>query len=109
MNNLEIAKIYKRIYDLENINKIKNEDHHTYKIDDFGIISLYHIVIDKNYYYIKPNSSIYLNFSGYLISNSIANLTFRINILIIIMKEYILLIKILILVAGLILICLFIL
>ena len=81
MSNLEIAKLYKRIYHLENINKIKNEDYYTYKIDDFGIIYLNHIIIDKNYYYIKPESSIYLSFSGYLISNGIANLTFRINIL----------------------------
>ena len=81
MSNLEIAKLYKRIYHLENINNIKNEDHYTYKIDDFGIICTHYIVIDKNYYYIKPTSPIYVTFSGYLISNGTANLTFRVNIL----------------------------
>ena len=81
MSNLEIAKLYKRIYHLENINNVKNEDHYTYKIDDFGITCLDYIVIDKNYYYIKPTSPIYIKFSGYLISNGQANLTFRVNIL----------------------------
>ena len=81
MSNLEIAKLYKRISILENINNVKNEDHYTYKIDDFGIVCLNHIVIDKNYYYIKPISPIYVTFSGYLISNGTANLTFRVNIL----------------------------
>ena len=81
MSNLEIAKLYKRIHHLENINNVKNEDHYTYKIDDFGIICLNHIVIDKNYYYIKSTSPIYVTFSGYLISNGTANLTFRVNIL----------------------------
>ena len=39
MNNLEIAKLYKRISLLENINNVKNnDDHYTYEIDDFGII-----------------------------------------------------------------------
>ena len=81
MSNLEIAKLYKRIHHLENINNVKNEDHYTYKIDDFGIICPNHIVIDKNYYYIKSISPIYITFSGYLISNGTANLTFRANIL----------------------------
>ena len=81
MSNLEIAKLYKRIYHLENINNVKNEDHYTYKIDDFGIICSNYIVIDKNYYYIKPTSPIYVTFSGYLISNGTANLTFRASIL----------------------------
>ena len=66
---------------LENINNVKNEDHYIYKIDDFGIKCLNYIVIDKNYYYIKPTSPIYIKFSGYLISNAQANLTFRVNIL----------------------------
>ena len=81
MSNLEISKLYKRIYLLENINNVKNEDHYTYKIDDFGIICTHYIVIDKNYYYIKPTSPIYVNFSGYLIANGQANLTFKVNIL----------------------------
>ena len=81
MSNLEIAKLYKRIHHLENINNVKNEDHYTYKIDDFGIICLNHIVIDKNYSYIKSTSPIYITFSGYLISNGTVNLTFRANIL----------------------------
>ena len=81
MSNLEIAKLYKRIHHLKNINNIKNEDHYTYKIDDFGIICPNYIVIDKNYYYIKPTSPIYVTFSGYLIANGQANLTFRVNIL----------------------------
>ena len=81
MSNLEIAKLYKRIYQLENINNVKNEDHYTYKIDDFGIICPNYIVIDKNYYYIKPISPIYVTFSEYLISNGTANLTFRASIL----------------------------
>ena len=80
MSNLEIAKLYKRIYPLENINNVKNEDHYTYKIDDFGITCLNYIVIDKNYY-IKLTSSIHVTFSGYLIANRQANLTFRVNIL----------------------------
>ena len=57
------------------------DDQYIYKIDDFGITSLNHIVIDKNYYYIKPTVPIYINFSGYLIANKQANLTFRVNIL----------------------------
>ena len=81
MNNLEIAKLYKRIHHLENINNVKNEDHYFYEIDDFGITHTNYIVIDKNYYYIKPTSPIYVTFSGYLISNGTANLTFRANIL----------------------------
>ena len=81
MSNLEIAKLCKRIYHLENINNIKNEDHYFYEIDDFGITCLNYIVIDKNYYYIKPTSPIYVTFSGYLICNGTANLTFRVNIL----------------------------
>ena len=79
MSNLEISKLYKRIYHLENINNVK--DHYFYEIDDFGITCLNYIVIDKNYYYIKPTSSIYIKFSGYLISNGQANSTFRVNIL----------------------------
>ena len=81
MSSLEIAKLYKRISILENINNVKNEDHYFYEIDDFGITSPNYIVIDKNYYYIKSTSPIYVTFSGYLISNGEANLTFRINIL----------------------------
>ena len=81
MSNLEIAKLYKRIYHLENINNVKNEDHYFYEIDDFGITSPNYIVIDKNYYYIKPTSPIYIKFSGYFISNGTANLTFRASIL----------------------------
>ena len=77
MSNLEIAKLYKRIYHLENINNVKNEDHYFYEIDDFDITCPNYIVIDKNYYYIKPASPIYIKFSGYLISNGTANLTFR--------------------------------
>ena len=80
MTNLEIAKLYKRIHHLENINNVKNEDHYTYKIDDFGITSPNYIVIDKNYYII-PKSPIYITFSGYVISNGTSNLTFRANIL----------------------------
>ena len=64
MSNLEIAKLYKRISFLENINNVKNEDHYTYKIDDFGITHTNYIVIDKNYYYIKPTSPIYIKFLG---------------------------------------------
>ena len=81
MSNLEIAKLYKRIYNLENINNVKNEDHYSYVIDDFGITCPNYIVIDKNYYYIKPTSPIYINFSGYFISNGTATLTFRASIL----------------------------
>ena len=82
MSNLEIAKLYKRIYHLENINNVENnDDHYNYVIDDFGIICPDYIVIDKNYYYIKPTSPIYITFSGYLIANGQANLTFRVNIL----------------------------
>ena len=82
MSNLEIAKLYTRISTLENINNVTNmDDQYTYKIDDFGITSLNHIVIDKNYYYIKPTSPIYVTFSGYLIANDQANLTFRLYIL----------------------------
>ena len=81
MSNLEIAKLYKRIYHLENINNVKNEDHYYYEIGDFGITCPNYIIIDKNYYYIKPTSPIYIDFSGYLISNGTANLTFRANIL----------------------------
>ena len=81
MNNLEISKLYKRIYYLENINDIKNENHYTYNIDDFGITNINYVVIDNNYYYIKAKSSIYLDFSGYLITNEITNLDFRVNIL----------------------------
>ena len=81
MSNLEIAKLYKRIYHLDNINTVKKEDHYTYKIYDFGIICPNYIVIDKNYYYIKPTSPIYITFSGYLTSNGTANLTFRASIL----------------------------
>ena len=40
MNNLEISKLYKRVFYLENINNIKNENHYTYNIDDFGITKL---------------------------------------------------------------------
>ena len=70
MSNLEIAKLYGRISILENINNGKNmDDQYFYKIDDFGITSPNYIVIDKNYYYIKPTSPIYINFSGYLIAN----------------------------------------
>ena len=78
MSNLEIAKLYKRISILENINNFKNEDQYTYEIDDFGITSPNHIVIDKNYY-IKTTLPIYVTFSGYLTSNGTANLTFRAN------------------------------
>ena len=39
------------------------------------------MVIDKNYYYIKQKSTIYLDFSGYLITNELADLDFRLNIL----------------------------
>ena len=82
MSNLEIAKLYKRISLLENIDNVRNnDDHYTYEIDDFGITCPNYIVIDKNYYYIKPTSPIYINFSGYLIANGQANLTFRVNIL----------------------------
>ena len=82
MSNLEIAKLYRRISILENINNVKNmDDQYIYKIDDFGIASINHIVIDKNYYYIKPSSSIYLNFRVYLITYKQANLNFRVNIL----------------------------
>ena len=82
MSNLEIARLYKRIFLLENINNVKNnDDHYTYEIDDFGIICPDYIVIDKNYYYIKPTSPIYVTFSCYLIANKQANLTFRVNIL----------------------------
>ena len=81
MSNLEIAKLYKRIYHLENINNVKNEDHYTYIIDDFGITCLNYIVIDKNYYFTKPTSPIHVTFSGYLIANGQADLTFRVNIL----------------------------
>ena len=81
MSYLEIAKLYKRIYYLETMNNIKNENHYTYNINDFGITCINYMVIDKNYYYIKPKSSIFLDFSGYLISNGSANLDFRVNIL----------------------------
>ena len=82
MSNLEIAKLYRRISILENINNVTNmDDQYTYKIDNFGITSLNHIVIDKNCYYIKSTVPIYINFSGYLIANQQANLTFRVNIL----------------------------
>ena len=82
MSILEIAKLYRRISILENINNVTNmDDQYTYKIDDFGITALNHILIDKNYYYIKPTAPIYINFSGYLIANKQANLTFRVNIL----------------------------
>ena len=81
MNNLEISKLCKRIHHLENINNVRNEDHYNYKIDNFGITHVNYILIDKNYYYIKSTSPINVNFSGYLISNGTANLTFRINIL----------------------------
>ena len=81
MSNLEIAKLYRRISILENINNVTNmNDQYTYKIDDFGITSLNHIVIDKNYYYIKPTVPIHINFSGYLIAYKEANLTFIFNI-----------------------------
>ena len=50
MSNLEIAKLYRRISILENINDVTNmDDQYTYKIDDFGITSLNHIEIVKNY------------------------------------------------------------
>ena len=65
MSNLEIAKLYKSISLSVNINNVKNnDDHYTYEIDDFGITCPNYIVIDKNYYYIKPTSPIYINFSG---------------------------------------------
>ena len=82
MSDLQIAKLYRRISILENINNVTNmDDKYTYKIDDFGITSLNHIAIDKNYYYIKPTVPIYINFSGYLIADKEANLTFIVNIL----------------------------
>ena len=63
MINLEIAKSYRRISILENIDNVKNmDDQYFYKIDDFGITSPNYIVIDKNYYYIKRTSPIYINF-----------------------------------------------
>ena len=81
MNNSEIANLYKRIYLLENINNIKNENHQYYDIDDFGITHPNYILMDKHYYYISKSSPIYIYFSGYLISNGTANLTFRANVL----------------------------
>ena len=82
MNNLEIAKLYKRISLLENINNVKNEDdNYNYNTDAFGITWPNYIVMDKNYYDIKPTSPLYIYFSGYLISNGTANLTFRANLL----------------------------
>ena len=45
MSNLEIAKLYKGISLLENINNVKNNDnHYTYEIDDFGITCPNYIV-----------------------------------------------------------------
>ena len=49
MNTLEISKLYKRIYHLENMNNIKNENHYNFNIDDFGITHINYVVIDKNY------------------------------------------------------------
>ena len=83
MNSLEIAILYRRIYILENINNVRNYNNVYYNcnINDFGITESNYMIFEKKYYYIKPKSSICINFSGYLISNGNANLNFRANIL----------------------------
>ena len=81
--NVEIIKLYKKISTSENINNVKNNDEYFYKIDNFGIPYIDHILLNKNYYYIKADSKIDIKFSCDFIRNETLydNVKFRVNIL----------------------------
>ena len=61
--NLEIATLHRRISHLEKINNVSNDNKYFYKINDFQIPYIDHILFNKNYYYIKPYSKIDIKFS----------------------------------------------
>ena len=61
--NTEIVSLHKRISILENINKITNNREYFYKINNFGIPYIDQVLLNKNYYYLKPHSNIRINFS----------------------------------------------
>ena len=82
--NLEIATLHKRISHLEKINTVSNNNTYFYKINDFQIPYIDHILFNKNYYYyIKPYSKIDIKFSCDFISHEklYKDLNFRFNIL----------------------------
>ena len=61
--NKEIVSLHKRISILENINKITNNSEYFYKINNFGIPIIDQVLLNKNYYCLKPHSNIRINFS----------------------------------------------
>ena len=81
--NLEIATLHNRISHLEKINNASNDNKYFYKINDFQIPYIDHILFNKNYYYIKPYSKIDIKFSCDFISHEklYKDLNFRFNIL----------------------------
>ena len=81
--NLEITTLHKRISHLEKINNVSNDNRYFYKINDFQIPYIDHILFNKNYYYIKLYSKIYIKFSCDFISHEklYNDLNFRFNIL----------------------------
>ena len=81
--NLEITKLCKRISVLENINRVKNNDEYFYNINDFGIPYIDQILLNKNYYYLKYYSNIFIRFECDFIrkENDYDDEIFRVNIL----------------------------
>ena len=81
--NLEIATLHKRISDLEKINNVLNDNRYFYKINDFQIPYIDHILFNRNYYYIKPYSKIDIKFSCDFVSHEklYKDLNFRFDIL----------------------------